>query len=108
MIYSGLQLRVYRMLQGVVWTRERRRKDEALVSLLTSNWTFERPPTKEALIELVRDYNTADRFWRKLLEVHPEIRGQDYLDKRKYAEKKKIELGFEVGYSKDILMHKKI
>lgn len=98
MSYQGLQLRVFRMLIAVPESRERRNKDYYLVKLLTSNWTREIVPSDAHLVNLVKDYNTADRFWRKCLEDHQELRGSDYAEKKKLAQKKMLELGYQPGY----------
>ncbi len=94
---NPLQIRVLNMLRAIPEARERRQKDYYLVKLLTSHWSSGNPSIN-ALVDLVRDYNSADRFWRKSLEENESLRGRDYGDKVKYEQKKQIELGMESGY----------
>lgn len=98
MKYSGIQRRIYNMLVAMPNARERRQKDSFLVKLLTSHWTRTSPPSDAVLVELVRDYNAADRGWRKILEENSELRGKDYGDKTKYAQQAQINLGYESGF----------
>lgn len=93
-----LHNRVLNMLTSLPWTRERRQKDIALVRLLTSHWTKTIVPSESALIDLVKDYDSANRLWRKCLEEHESLRGHDYKDKKVYEQKKQIELGMESGF----------
>lgn len=89
------------MLEQVSWTRERKNKDRALAKLLTSNKHWDGPNSVfrlEEIIDLVGDYNAADRYWRLLTERHPEFRGSDWADKVAYAQKKVLSLGYEVGF----------
>lgn len=93
------------MLVAVPWTRERRFKDKALTKLLTSNksWDGELSAFRfSELIDLVGDYNAADRYWRLLTERHGELRGSDYADKVAYAQKKQLDLGYEPSYHENV------
>lgn len=101
MTYTGLQGRVYRMLQQVSWARERRFKDKALAKLLTSHkpWDGENSVFKvEEIAEILGNYNTADRYWRLILEHHPELRGADWSDKTVLSQRKVLSLEYEPGH----------
>lgn len=104
MIYHGLQSRVYKMLQEIPWTRERRRKDEALIRLLTNNkqWDGEMAVFRlSELVEIAKDYDTANRYWRQILAENPSLQGRDYSTKKILEQRKEISLGYEVGYDHD-------
>lgn len=105
MKYTGLQLRVYQMLQNAPWSRERHFKNKALAKLLTmhKHWDGENSVFKlQEVADLLSDYNSADRYWRLLTERHPEFRGSDWDDKTILSQKKVLSLEYEVGYHKDI------
>lgn len=87
------------MLRALPEARERRNKDKFLVKLLISKWSSGNP-SENALIDLCRDYDSANRSWRKLLEELPSIRGKDYLDGKALSQVKQLELGAESGYHK--------
>lgn len=78
--------------------RERKYKDDAIVHVLVTRFyhSFEEID-REKLIEFVKDHNTLDRSWRKILEERPELRGSDYNDKERLEQEKQIELGYESG-----------
>lgn len=105
MIYHGLQSRVYHMLQEIPWTRERSRKDEAIVKLLTNKKTWDghlSAFTLPELTDLVKDHNSADRAWRLIIDAHKELRGSDYEDKKILEQKKQLDLGYTPGYHQDV------
>lgn len=105
MIYSGLQGKVYRMLQQVSWTRERVNKDKALVKLLTLDKPWDGEITAfrlSELVELAKDFNSADRYWRLLTSAHPELRGSDYDTKPIVEQRKQIEIGYEPNYKENL------
>jgi hypothetical protein len=102
MQYTGLQGKVFRMLEAVPWTRERHRKDEALVKLITAkkDWNNNVVATfsLKELTYLAHDFNSADRYWRQHLSNHPELRGMDYDTKEIVEQRKEIQLGYEPGF----------
>ena len=87
--------------------RERANKDRAIINLL-----LEKNPNlkeyKEQLIRLVGEYSKLDRYWRKILEERPDLRGSDYLDKRKLEEAKIKELDSEVKRSLEFFSQLKV
>lgn len=93
------------MLQAVSWTRERRNKDLALVKLLTNKkqWDGEIAAFRlSELVDLAKDFNSADRYWRLLTGHHKELRGSDYDTKAIVEQRFEIEqLGMEPGYYQD-------
>lgn len=96
MSYSGLQGRVYRMLQSVPWTRERHNKDKAIVKLLTAHGV----PTD--LVGFIQDANSADRYWRLLTSEHKELRGEDYNTKAIVEQRTQVSLGYEANYHENV------
>lgn len=83
--------------------RERRNKNKYIGAIVLMKYGVElTPKLKDQLADLVTDMMNADRYWRMHTHEYPELRGKDY-DTGKVVEQKKIlELGYEMGYSKDI------
>ena len=81
--------------------RLRSNKDSAMVNLLMKKYPVLTTIEKKTLVEMVKDYNSMDRQWRKILEDRPELRGSDYDDKERLEQKKQVELGYEVGFTRD-------
>lgn len=75
--------------------RERRNKDRAIVNILIKKYPMlgESVP-KEVLIGFVKEHNSMDRYWRKILEERTDLRGDDYGDKDGLEIEKQIELGY--------------
>jgi hypothetical protein len=98
--------RVHNMLVNLPWTRERARKDEGIVKLLTAhrmwNETGRTDMSIPDLIDLVRDYTTADREWRDILKNEENLQGEDYEDKEVLAQEKMVKMGYTPGYEKDV------
>jgi len=77
--------------------RERKNKDKGIVILLTEIYPSILLPIKQdlnQLTQIVKDYATMDRAWRKILQERKELRGGDYGDKEELEEEKKEELGY--------------
>lgn len=80
--------------------RERRNKDAGLVRMLIARYpglmyvVEQRLLSFEALIEMVHDYASMDRAWRKALEENVDLRGQDYDDKDRLELEKMAEMGY--------------
>lgn len=105
MIYSGLQSRVYKLLQNYPEARERRNKDYWLVKLLTNKKSWDGDISAfrlQELVELAKDFNSADRYWRLLTGNHSELRGNDYDTKPIVEQRKTLNLGYEMGYHQNI------
>lgn len=85
--------------------RERRFKDRGIVFFLLRRLNHEpletQTLTTDELIDLVKDFNSADRYWRMLLAEYPHLRGTDYNDKHEYEQRKELSLGYEAGYYHD-------
>lgn len=45
--------------------------------------------------EIVKEVNSLDREWRKILEENPELRGTDYNKKKEAVDRKLKELGYK-------------
>ena len=79
----SLKNKVIEYLKEEPLARERKNKDRAIVNLLLKHYQCLTPIRKEILIEVVRDYNAMDRYWRDTLANTPSLRGSDYEDKKK-------------------------
>lgn len=73
--------------------RERKYKNEAIAYLLKLKHSLNLD--RKLLMEIVKEANTLDREWRKLLEENPKLRGSDYEEKNKLVDKKLKELGYK-------------
>lgn len=105
MKYAGLQGKVYLMLSEVPWTRNRVNKDKALVKLLTNKkqWDGDLAAFRlNELVDLAKDYNSADRYWRLLTAEHTELRGNDYDTKQIVEQRKELSLGYESGFHENV------
>lgn len=103
-MYSGLQQTIYDYLQRQPLFRERKNKDQGIVNVLIDKYPILATIPKRVLVDVVRDYNSADRYWRLLLDDnhHPELRGKDYDTKQIVEQTKEIELGYETDYDRNL------
>lgn len=85
-------------LQDHEWFRERRQRTKGYAILLQRKYHLEGVPLK-VIQEIIDDGQSMDRYWRKHTKNYPALRGQDYEDKKKYAQKKQIDLGYEGGFN---------
>lgn len=74
--------------------RERKNKDRAIVNLLINKYPELKEVKKEIIVELVKDYNSMDRYWRDITAQNVSLRGDDYEDKKVFEQKKQLELGY--------------
>lgn len=83
-------------LQTTPKFRERKHKDAGIVHLLIQhNLDGHFPSSREHLIQMVKDYATADRIWRQTLELRPELRGKDYDQKYDRVQEHLKDLGYK-------------
>lgn len=82
--------------------RERKNKDIGIVNLLRKNYPILESIPKETLVSVVQDYNTYDRYWRKILEEDETVRGSDYEDREILSQEKQLELGYSPNYKNDL------
>lgn len=73
-------------------TRERSNKDKFLATYLKEKYKV--TIDTEVLTEIVKDYDSMNRLWRKTLAENEHLRGTDYDEKSHLQEKKLIELGY--------------
>jgi hypothetical protein len=73
-------------------TRERSNKDRFLATVLKEKYKV--IIDTEILTEIVKDYDSMNRVWRKVTADNEHLRGLDYNDKKHLQEKKIIELGY--------------
>lgn len=78
--------------------RERHNKVRAISNLLQKTHPAIRNISKEVMIEIVDEVISYERYWRKILQDTPELRGNDYDSKRKVVQTKIMELGYESGF----------
>ena len=74
--------------------RERRNKNRAIANVLKTNYPELKNFDKTFLVRIIREANTLDREWRKVLQEKPDLRGSEYNQKDVLEEKKLIELGY--------------
>lgn len=95
-------IKIKRLLENNAKYRWRSNKDEGIIEILRMRYPKihflieERKLSTEDLINIVQDYASLDRAWRKTLEENPELRGGDYEQKHKLELKKMVELGYNV------------
>lgn len=79
--------------------RERSFKNKALHNFLTETYPKLLEPiiTRDTRLFLMEETMYYDRWWRKILEREPDLRGSDYDKRKQLSESKQIELGYEVG-----------
>lgn len=91
---------VEKFLESTPLFRERSQKDRGIVHLLLQEHHRESgfkeifPSTKDSLVKFVKDYASADRAWRQILEERPDLRGGDYWKKTDAMHKKRLDLGY--------------
>jgi hypothetical protein len=94
-----IKQQIYEYLEKETRFRERRNKDRGIVNLLVMKYPVLREISKDILVEVVRDYNSMDRYWRMVLDKErPDWRGSDYGTKDIVEQTKELELGYESGY----------
>jgi len=83
--------------------RERKNKNKFLAWFIYNKfqlWT--EPITQEKLEDIIVKASDYDRFWRKVLEENPSLRGSDYGDKQKVEQEKQIQFGYEPNYRENV------
>lgn len=85
-------------------SRERKHKDSALVYFILKNYNNEcMPMTSKMLVDFCQDFNSADRYWRMILQENPKLQGRDYEDRTILSQKWQINEGkYEPNYYKDV------
>jgi len=84
--------------------RERHKKAEFVARWLRLKYptilgSIERLKTIEDMVDEVIN---VERYWRKVLQEHPELRGKDYQSKKAVEEEKMLELGYHPFHHTDI------
>lgn len=82
--------------------RERMAKDRGIVNLLIKRYPTLEIIDKKILVDMVKDYNSMDRYWRMILAERKDLRGSDYVTKEKVSEEYQINLGYNPGYEQDM------
>lgn len=75
--------------------RERKWKNHALGSILRRKYGIEDFITQTSMAELLKDFSSLNRQWRKILRDHPQLRGNDYQEKADLMAHKRSELGYK-------------
>lgn len=76
-----LRENVERYLENEPRARERKLRSRAVVNILLEFYPG-LTGHKDTLIEFCKDYETATRVWRDVLQFRPDLRGSDYGDKK--------------------------
>ena len=82
------------LLKALPEARERKNKNRAITYVLKKRYGFLAEVDKKLVNKMVREVNTLDREWRKILQDNPELRGKDYNEKTKLEQAKQQELGY--------------
>jgi len=82
--------------------RERKNKDRGIVNLLIKHHPILETVPKEILIDMVKEYNSMDRYWRMITLEREDLRGNDYDTKEIVSQEKQIQLGYESNYYNNI------
>lgn len=85
--------------------RERKNKDRGIVNILMRRYPKihqilkEELITKDELAEIMREYSSMDREWRRILslEENAHLRGSDYEEKERLEAQKMADLGYNVN-----------
>lgn len=77
--------------------RERVNKVRALCNLLQRNHPSIQGIPKKVMEEIIDETISYERYWRKILLDHPELRGKDYNEKTRLSQEAQVNLGYEGG-----------
>jgi len=98
---------IKKYIEKNVSARERRNKNKFIAWFLFNKYKLQdNKLDQDTLEELIVMASDCDRYWRKVLQECPDLRGKDYMDKVVIAQEKQIELGYEPGYYKNKLHDK--
>ena len=91
-----------RYLESEPRARERRSKDRGIVNMLIRQFPALEEIPKETIVEIVQEYNSLDRYWRKAMLEHPHLRGADYDTKAVVEQRAMQSIGYEVRHHQDV------
>lgn len=94
-----LKERVKDFLEKEPRARERRFRTRAIVNLLQPGLAEEE---RKALISLIEDAESANRYIRMLQQEDPTLRGEDWGDKTVLEQNKMLDLGYVPGIASQI------
>lgn len=94
--YAAAFERIKKVLEAEPKARERKNKNKAIAFILRTQLYPEtlKDIDKEKVIAVVKHANTLDRAWRKVTEMHPELRGSDYSKKKVEEQEVQVALGY--------------
>lgn len=101
-------------LENFVEFRERRFRGKYLAKLALRDLGLEEKfesgglTNYDELVMFAQKYDTMRHEWDAVLRVNKDLRGQDYGDKKKLEQSKKIEFGYDYGYNQDLKLSKRI
>lgn len=94
---------VYDYLKTHPDARERSNRYKAISALLRRKYEIPKEVSDDLIQLIIVDGMTCNRFFNKVMQDNEEVRGKDYNDKKKILEQQaQIDLGYEVGFFKDI------
>ncbi len=96
MIMKNLKPQVLEYLESEARFRERKNKDRGLVNLLIKKYPVLEGIDKSIMVDMVQDYNSMDRCWRKILEERHDLRGSDYGMKDELEQEAQRQLGYNI------------
>jgi len=75
--------------------RERKWRNHAIGTILRRKYGIEDFITQSSMAELLKDFSSMSRQWRKILMDNPHLRGEDYQEKADLMAHKRSELGYK-------------
>ena len=90
--------------------RERRFRDQYLIDLILEKHGKSGSMFVDVhfLKDFAKDFESYSREWRHVTRTREDLRGEDYGDKEVLEQGKILRLGYEVGYTEDLKLSKRI
>ena len=94
--YQAAFDKVKQVLEKEPRARERANKNKAIAFILRTEIFPEtlKGVERDKITAIVKQANTLDRAWRKVTEMHPELRGKDYSKKKQEEQEVQVALGY--------------
>lgn len=95
-ISKGME-NMHSLLTVEEWARERKNKYEAVAFLIKQKYPQLREVPDSTLADVVFDACREDRYWRRVTQLFPELRGKDYeKNKEELEEVAREDLGYTI------------
>lgn len=82
------------LLYAVPKFRERKNRNRGLAYLLAAKYPFLEKLRKEDILDICTDYMTMVRWWDRILQKEPKLRGADYYEKFKLQTQSRQKYGY--------------